>query len=95
MVGWQADRRRQKARFIDAVWIVIAGVIVGAIVSLVFGSSILGTLIQLMVWLALVRRFFDATWGQAMVIAILAVVIFIVVSLILGLLGLAVFSLLT
>lgn len=85
----------RKARFIDAVWIVISGIIVGAIFRFLL-SGVLGALIQLMIWLGLVKHFFDATWGQAIVIAILAVIIFIVASIVLGvILGFAIFALLT
>lgn len=83
-----------KARFTDAIMIVIAGVILGSILNFFF-RGLIAAVVQLIVWLGLVKHFFDATWGQAIVIAVVAVVIFIVASIVLSIiLGIAIFSLL-
>jgi hypothetical protein len=95
---WLAGRAivgGRKARFIDAVMIIVVGLVIGAIVSYVV-SGLLAAVIQLLVWLALIKHYFDASWGKALIIAIIAAVIFIVVSAILtAVLGLAAFTLLT
>ena len=93
---WLAGRAivgGKKAKFTDAIIIVVAGVIVGGIFNYFF-TGLLAALIQLLIWLGLVKHFFDASWGQSIAIAVIAVIIFIVASLLLGLLiGVAVFSL--
>ena len=45
-----------------------------------------GWLLALIVWLALIKHFFDTGWGKAFLIALLAIIIFIVVAVALGLL---------
>ena len=78
----------KKARFSHAVWIVFLGTVIGAFVGAYF-SGLLGGLIQLFLWLALVRVFFDCGWLKALAISIFAVIIFLLVSFILGLIGLS------
>lgn len=45
------------------------------------------------VWLALIKHFFDCGWITAFAVAILAVIIFIVIGVILALIGIGVFML--
>jgi hypothetical protein len=52
-----------------------------------FVSGIIAFIIVLIVWLALIRKFFDCGWGKAMLIGIVAIVIFIVIGVILAILG--------
>jgi hypothetical protein len=88
-VLWLAGRTlvgREKAKFTDAVWIVLIGTVFGSIFSAFF-TGIIASIIQLVVWLALVKHFFDCGWLMAFVISIIAVVIFIVIAVLLGLLG--------
>ncbi len=89
---------KDKAKFTDAIWIVILGVVIGAIVG-AFVNGILSWIIMLVVWLALVKHFFDCGWLKAFAISIIAVLIFIVIAVIIalifgialvGLLGLAI-----
>ncbi|MGQ9552321.1 MAG: hypothetical protein ACUVUE_07840 [Candidatus Bathycorpusculaceae bacterium] len=78
---------KKKARFTDAVWIGVLGVIINAVLSLLLpGSlgSILGTLIMIVVWLGLIRHFFDCGWGRALVIAIIAGIIYWIITMILS-----------
>lgn len=83
----------RKARFVDAVLIVAIGTIAGAVLGALF-SGILGIIIQLVAWLALVKHYFECGWLTAFGISILALIVFIVVSVILGILGFALFSIL-
>ena len=84
----------KKARFIDSIYIVVAGTVVGHIVAY-FLTGWIAALVQLVIWLGLVKHYFDASWGRALLIAIVAVVIFVVVSIILAIvLGIAIFGLL-
>lgn len=82
---------RRKARFFDAVLIVVIGTFLGALLSALV-TGIIGLIIQLVIWLALIRHYFECGWGKAFIISIFAIIIFIVVGVILGLVGLALFT---
>lgn len=78
---------KKKAKFTDAVWIGVLGVIINAVLSFLLpGSlgSIFGTLIMILVWLGLIRHFFDCGWGRALVIAIIAGIIYWIITMILS-----------
>jgi hypothetical protein len=81
-----------KARFIDALWIVILGTVIGAIIGIIV-SGILSAIVVLIIWLALIKKFFDCGWLKAFIISIVAVVVFIILMIILAILGLAIFAL--
>ncbi len=87
---WLAGRALagNKAKFSHAVWIVFLGTVIGTIVGAFF-SGLIGGIIQLILWLALIRYFFDCGWLKALAISIVAVIIFIMVAFILGLIGLS------
>jgi hypothetical protein len=94
-VLWIAGRLlagKDKAKFTDALWIVVLGTVIGAVFQAVLEGilGLLGSLIMLIIWLALVKHFFDTGWLKALVIAILAVIIYIIIVAILVLLGLAI-----
>ena len=76
---WIAGRSmvsKDKAKFTDAIWIVIIGVILGSIVGrLVHGW--IGIIVSLLLWVFLIKHFFDAGWGKAILISIIAVIIII------------------
>ena len=63
----------------------------GAVFS-VFFTGIIASLIQLIVWLGLVKHFFDCGWLKALLISIVAVILFIAVALLLGLIGFGIWS---
>jgi hypothetical protein len=69
---------KDKAKFTDAIWIVVLGTVIGAIVGAFIGGLI-ASLIMFIVWLALVKHFFDCGWIKALVIAIIAVIIFVII----------------
>ncbi len=81
----------KKARFVDALLIAIVGTIVGGIFSALF-SGIIAAIIQLIIWLALIRYYYECGWGTAFGIAVLAIMIFVVIALILGVIGFTLFS---
>lgn len=94
-VLWLSGRAivgKEKANFLDAIWIVLLGTIIGGIFGFFF-TGIIAAIIQLLIWLALVRHFFDTEWLKALVISILAVIIFLVIAVILTLIGFAIWSL--
>jgi hypothetical protein len=110
---WLAGRAlagRDKAKFSDAVAIIIIGTLIGAFFDLFltdflalftqflfFGTLtlwLLSSLIRLVVWLALVKHFFDCGWLKAFAISVLAVILFVVVVILLGtLLGITLITL--
>ena len=69
---------KDKAKFTDALWIVFLGSIINTVVSAFIGN-IIATIILLIVWLALIKHFFDCGWLKALAIAVVAVVIFAIV----------------
>jgi hypothetical protein len=78
---------KDKAKFTDALWIGILGVVIGAVVGFILGGalgSILGLIIMIIVWVALVRHFFDCSWMKAVVIAVIAGILYWIISLILS-----------
>ena len=81
----------KKARFVDSLLIVVVGTVVGAILGYFF-SGWIAVLVQLVIWLGLVKYFFEASWVKAFIISILAIIVFIVIVIILGVLGLAIFG---
>jgi hypothetical protein len=90
---WLAGRAlagKDKAKFLDAVWIVILGTLIGGIFSYFEIIGIIALIIQLIIWLGLVKHFFDTDWIRAFVISVLAVIIIIVVGFILGLVGIGI-----
>jgi hypothetical protein len=84
---------KEHAKFTDALWIVVLGTIIFYFVGYTiesFFTGLTGTiwisyLVLLIVWLALVKHFFDCGWLKALVISIIAVIIAIVIWVIIGL----------
>jgi len=79
----------EKAKFTDAIWIVVLGTVIGAVVGALVGSLI-SAIIMFIVWLALIKHFFDCGWLKAFVIAVIAVIVFIVIVAILALIGIGI-----
>ncbi len=77
---------KDKAKFTDALWIAVLGVLIGAVVGFVLPGwgAILGILIMIVVWIALISHFFDCGWLKALVIAIVAGIIYLIISVILS-----------
>jgi len=83
---------KQKAKFTDAIWIVVLGIVIGTIVGALIGG-IVAAIIMFIIWLALIKHFFDCGWLMAFAIAVVAVIIFIVIVAILALVGISVIAL--
>lgn len=82
LVLWIAGRSlvgEDKAKFTDAVWIIIFGNVIGAIFGAII-SGLVGGIVQIILWLCLVRHFFDCGWGKAFFIALLTTIIFMVIG---------------
>ena len=81
----------EKAKFSDAFWIVFLGSVIGGLANLVFYSifegftaNIIGFIIQLIIWVGLVKHFFDTSGGRALLIAIIAAIVTIIIFAILA-----------
>lgn len=91
-VLWVAGRLlvgKDKAKFTDAIWIVLLGTIIGSVLGF-FITGIIASAIVLFVWLALMKHFFDCGWLKALAISIIAVLIFVVIGVALSLIGVAI-----
>ena len=73
-------------KFLDAVWIVLLGTVIGAVVGAYIGGLV-AAVIMFIVWLALIKHFFDCGWLMALAIAIIAVILFVVIVAILAVIG--------
>jgi len=88
-VLWLSGRAlvgKQKAKFTDAVLVVVLGTVIGIIFGYFF-TGFVASVVQLAIWLALVKHFFDCGWLMALAISIIATIIFFVIAALLGLLG--------
>jgi hypothetical protein len=83
---------KDKAKFTDAIWIVVLGTIIGAVVGALVGSLV-SAIIMFIVWLALIKHFFDCGWLKAFVIAVIAVIIFVVIVAVLAVIGIGIIAL--
>jgi len=82
---------KEKAKFTDALWIVIFGTLISAAFQYLFGSGIIASIILLIILLGLLKHFFDCGWLKALAIAIVAILIWIVIAIIVGIiLGLSI-----
>ncbi|MBS7642992.1 hypothetical protein KEJ26_00150 [Candidatus Bathyarchaeota archaeon] len=80
---------KEKAKFTDAIWIVTLGIIIGSILG-VLVHGFLGFVVSLILWLALIRHFFDTGWLKALAIAVIALVVFAIIVAVLAFIGLLV-----
>jgi predicted lysophospholipase L1 biosynthesis ABC-type transport system permease subunit len=87
---------KDKAKFTDALWIVVLGTLIGLGFNYFFAESlgslagIIASIIMLIIWLGLVKHFFDCGWLKALAISILAVIIFIVIVVLLAIIGIGI-----
>jgi len=94
-VLWASGRLlagKGKAKFTDALWIVLLGTLIGLGFNYFFAESlgyftgIIASIITLIIWLGLVKHFFDCGWLKALAISILAVLIFMAITIVLSIL---------
>jgi predicted lysophospholipase L1 biosynthesis ABC-type transport system permease subunit len=87
---------KDKAKFTDALWIVFLGTLIGLgfnyffAESLGFVTGIIASIIMLIIWLGLVKHFFDCGWLKALAISIIAVIILIVIAMLLAIIGIGI-----
>jgi hypothetical protein len=81
---------KQKAKFTDALWIVIIGTVVFYFINLFLTdllsgfAIIIAYIVMLIIWLALVKHFFDCGWLKALAISIIAIIIGIIFMIIIA-----------
>lgn len=80
----------RKAKFSHSVLIVFLGIVIGSIVGAIFGSGLLSAIIGFIIWLGLIKYFFETSWLKALGIAIIAVIIFIIIVFVLALIGIGI-----
>ena len=83
---------KEKAKFTDAIWIVVLGTFIADVLG-IFIVGIIASLIVLFIWIALIKHFFDCSWLKAVAIGIIAFVMLIVIAFLLGLIGIAILTL--
>jgi len=94
---WLAGRAlvgKEKAKFTDAIWIVLLGIVIGAVVGALIGGlgGLIAAVIMFVIWLALIKHFFDCGWIMALAIAIIAVIFFVVIIAVLAFIGIGVLA---
>ncbi|MFQ5758946.1 MAG: hypothetical protein ACE5IF_04655 [Candidatus Bathyarchaeia archaeon] len=93
-VLWLSGRTivgKDKAKFTDAIWIVIIGTVVGTLFGAFF-TGIIASIILLILWLTIVKYFFDTGWLKAFVISIIAVIIFAAIVAVLAIIGFGIWA---
>ena len=87
---------KNKAKFSDAILIAVLGVVISSVIGFILPGwmgSVLGTIVMIVIWLALIRHFFECSWLKALIIAIVAGILYwilaLIVSIVLVLFGLS------
>jgi hypothetical protein len=62
------------------------GIIINAILG-AFVHGTIGFIVTLIVWIALIKHFFDAGWGKATIIGVIAIIVLVVIAVVLAFLG--------
>ena len=78
-----------KAKFTDAIWIVVLGILIGTAVGY-FVGGLIAAIIMFFVWLGLIKHFFDCGWFKAFAIAVISVIVFIIIAFVLALIGIGI-----
>jgi hypothetical protein len=74
------------ASLVHAIWIVVLGVIINAILG-AYVQGLLGLLITLVVWIALIKHFFKTNWSKAAIVDIVATVVLAIIVIVLAVIG--------
>ncbi len=90
-ISGRALAGKDKAKFIDALWIAVLGTVIADVLG-IFIAGIIATLIVLIIWIALIAHFFDCSWLKAFVIGIIAIVMLVVIAAILALIGITILT---
>jgi len=79
--------KKEDVKFTDAVWIVVLGAVVSGVLGM-FALGILGAVAGFVLWLVLIRHFFDTDWLKALIISVLTTILLVIIGVILALVGL-------
>jgi len=93
-VLWLSGRAlvgKEKAKLTDAIWIVVLGTLISTLFGAFF-KGITAFVILLIIWLALVKHFFDCGWLKSLAISILAIIIFAIIIAILAIVGITIWT---
>ncbi len=74
----------QNAKFTDAIMIVVLGSIASTVVTFLIGIGLLGTLAQIIIYLYLIKKYYECSWGKALAVAIVTVIVFVVIAAVLA-----------
>jgi hypothetical protein len=74
------------ASLMHAIWIVVLGVIINAILG-AYVQGLLGLLVTLVVWIALIKHFFKTNWSKAAIVGILATIVLAIIVIVLAVIG--------
>ncbi len=78
---------KKRALFSDALVISILGTIVANMVSLFIPSApLIGLILSLVIWLLLIRHYYETSWLGAFAVAVMAVIIYIAILFVLSIL---------
>jgi len=80
--------KKEDVKFTDAVWIVILGAVVTSVLGM-FSYGLIGSVVGFVLWLFLIKHFFDTGWIKAFVISVLTTVLLVIVTVVLALIGLS------
>jgi hypothetical protein len=86
---WLAGRfivGAQKAKFMDAVWITVLGMILNAVIAMFVGGEIAG-LVQLLAYLYLVKKYYETGWVNAAIVSVARAAMFALTMLGFGVVG--------
>ena len=77
----------RKATFGDAFKISLLGTVLGGLIytAISFFVPLVGLIVYILIWLALIKQYFETGWLNALVIGILAVIVWIALIIIVGL----------
>ena len=88
---------KQKAKFTDALWIVLIGTVAFYLFNWIISDFIVSGLaviiayiVMLIIWLGMVKHFFDCGWLKAIAISIIAVIIAFIILFIIALILVAI-----
>jgi hypothetical protein len=73
----------QNAKFTDAIMIVVIGSVVSTIAGVII-PGIVGTLLQVVVYLYLIKKYYECSWGKAAAVAIVTVIVFVIIAAVLA-----------
>ena len=70
---------KKRALLSDAFVISLLGTIVASIFAVFIGSAWIGLILSLVVWLLLIRHYYETGWLGALAVAVMAVIIYIAI----------------